>query len=704
MMRPAKSKGKSKGKEDEDSSRSSVSSEDSDEEPLLPSDEDEAEGKDVEDEEVHNSMCHCELKGRITKHLYVYPPPLERDVRSDPLLILARAHALLDSLESNPATKLKHPPRLPPPADSGKRKWVWDNREKVSQMEEAKWAYLDPLLQALFSGTKPKAQDVPSEFRSSLVSLQRRLHALLKHPRINSKSFRRGLVSDEAKALSTILRRVRTIPDDYRDDDEEDDQHPFFVSLQRTSLYHVGLRYKVNEANRSLAAALRASTTLIRFQEKPIAGSDNVERVEETYCQTILRSGTQYRSLSRVRDDILRNGMCTSPDTSPEVLSLECLHWLDEGGVPFSHLLPFLGNVGSISFCRWLEVTGRVINPPSLCYFPNLHTIWSSKACDKVHARAQQSVGSLVKKPPVQKYNPMEGMYWTGSNADEVLALAKKMCEARTKEPSQGSGSLQDGRQESNASRGATKRRPPSLGALCAIVIQDVLSSQKDEFKPRKGKVNEESEAGPSPAASRWINTEAIEALAEPHQALIKHSYICVSCRVPVSGYRYDDDGDDDYSRTARRRRSSPAGTEALPPLRERRRLPRFKWTIHLAPADPSIGGKGPWLLPREAYFVIRAEEAYYHAQDKSVPAPPKDPWADEGGQSLDKRIVDWRFCAPCLVAHFEPDWSEDECGCMLCNEERYQDARRWKEFASGKGYRSDKEGVGLLLKSGFHH
>ncbi|CAD6888995.1 unnamed protein product [Tilletia controversa] len=657
-------------------SGSSSSGDDSQEELLLPSDE---EGDDEPEEEYENTWV---MEGRITKHLYIKPPTLERDVRNDPVLLLLQALTLLDSLETTPATKLK--------SNLQKSK----GKCKTVDIDEASWADLDRLLPTFYVEKHSDYRGVPSRYRPSLIALERRLHALLKHPLINSKSFRRDLASNEAKSLSTVLRKVRSVPDrgDNHNDNDDDDQDPFFISLQRTSLNQVALRYKISEIHRELAADNSRASWSTRKPTIPTPRPD----LEFNYRKTVLRSGRRFRTISHVREDVARNGGCTSPDVQPDALSLQELIWIDEGdGVPFSNLLPFLGkkDVENIKIIAWPDARrqGAYLVPPSLCYFPCLYNLSILTPSANLVKRLQRFAGSSGSTARIPQAAPTgHGPLATSvSNADEVFALATAMCEARVDTSNSDSRRSIERSSEPIAAHppGRIRWRPPSLGVLCAMVVQDVLLCQQDDSETRRGKTSTlPPAAAPASSSAKWITQEAIEALPDPCQALIRHSYLCVSCLVPVSGYGYDHHNKSPRTRTS----VSSSKTEALPPLREDRFLPGLRRErVNAFFKSVTIGGMGPWLMSRDAYTTPTPTTTTLSSGSTrtSSPSRPQAP-TDTQTEPLRERSVDWRFCAPCACAHLRPadlrgssrdppgklqadDGTARFCGCLLCNEER---------------------------------
>ncbi|KAK0524685.1 hypothetical protein OC835_005848 [Tilletia horrida] len=349
----------SSGEEEEEELMSASSSEE---------DEDSNEDDEEADEAEHGPGCVCHLGGRMTPSLYINPPTLEREGRSEmPLLVLLRAHTLLDALELRPATRLKTTQQSPKHAhEPATANPSWKDLDRLLQSLDALMgpaqdtannrrtrkakgkngsapaAALDsglssPVYQAslgelslsLFRGecreSSCSTEDVHCALRAEV--LHKRLQALLRDERIISKPFRHALAADEAKALSTILRRIRTIPapPSHVADD------PFVVSLQRTSLNQVALRIKYSEIQREIASESwqqRGS----RFSTKPTIPGHSTAHSFEPFRRTILRSGQQNSSCASVVQIIQRYGACLAPESDPDGMSLRELTWIEEPG------------------------------------------------------------------------------------------------------------------------------------------------------------------------------------------------------------------------------------------------------------------------------------------------------------------------------------------------------------------------------------
>ncbi|KAK0522032.1 hypothetical protein OC842_006588 [Tilletia horrida] len=460
----------SSGEEEEEELMSASSSEE---------DEDSNEDDEEADEAEHGPGCVCHLGGRMTPSLYINPPTLEREGRSEmPLLVLLRAHTLLDALELRPATRLKTTQQSPKHAHE-------------PATANPSWKDLDRLLQSLDAlmgpaqGTaknrrtrkaKGKNGSAPAAaldsglsspvYQASLEVLHKRLQALLQDERIISKPFRHALAADEAKALSTILRRIRTIPapPSHVADD------PFVVSLQRTSLNQVALRIKYSEIQREIASESwqqRGS----RFSTKPTIPGHSTAHSFEPFRRTILRSGQQNSSCASVVQIVQRYGACLAPESDPDGMSLRELTWIEEpggGGVRFAHVVPFLSKedihhlqiIKSPASPFWLV-------PPSLCLLPSLSRVEVLESCKRM-TMAMRASSRVQPSPQAADSRAATSTAISGTiNSAQVLANAKRICAERAMHPL-------DAFSRTGSSHTTA---PPSLAALCAILIQGEISS-----------------------------------------------------------------------------------------------------------------------------------------------------------------------------------------------------------------------------------
>ncbi|KAK0555026.1 hypothetical protein OC844_006092 [Tilletia horrida] len=433
-----------------------TSSDEEEEEELMSassSEEDEDSNEDDEeaDEAEHGPGCVCHLGGRMTPSLYINPPTLEREGRSEmPLLVLLRAHTLLDALELRPATRLKTTQQSPKHAHE-------------PATANPSWKDLDRLLQSLDALMGPAQGTAKNRRTRKAKGKNGSAPAAALDSGLSSPVYQASL-ADEAKALSTILRRIRTIPTppSHVADD------PFVVSLQRTSLNQVALRIKYSEIQREIASESwqqRGS----RFSTKPTIPGHSTAHSFEPFRRTILRSGQQNSSCASVVQIVQRYGACLAPESDPDGMSLRELTWIEEpGGVRFAHVVPFLSKedihqlqiIKSPASPVWLV-------PPSLCLLPSLTRVEVLESCKRM-TTAMCASSRVQPSPQAADSRAATSTAISGTiNSAQVLANAKRICAERAMHPL-------DAFSRTGSSHTTA---PPSLAALCAILIQGEISS-----------------------------------------------------------------------------------------------------------------------------------------------------------------------------------------------------------------------------------
>ncbi|KAL9939685.1 hypothetical protein V8E36_001502 [Tilletia maclaganii] len=722
------------------------------------SDEEEEDDEEEEEESLsssssadgdarHDPDCVCITGSRLSAACYVNPPTLEREAKQPDLeLVLRRAHTLLDALERSPATRTKSSSKtnIRFSTPTGKN-------TKPSASAAADWKHFDTLIATLFQSVKATStssagpsQPTSLAYTASLRELRRRLNAMSSNVIVNSKTFRRTLVSDEAKALSTILRRVRTIPtpdgQSYPCDDHGTaPEDTFVISLQRTVLNQIAFRHKFSEVQRALAHGHwqhRGSRMVLVHPSFADGGPTGLEA--EPFRRTVLRSGGPYRSMRQTKRLLQQYGNVLDPEAHPDALSLRELVWIEEGGMPFNNIIPVL-STSELERIRYVKQSkkhqiifpGRepVLLAPTLCHFPRLHYFEVIGACaemrknlqapwadttdssdedeDKVHGREEANCNT---NPRIEmERRIMRTQMACRDNVAEVYLMARQLL---TRQPQNGQTRSIDLSFDQAAPE--LSLPPPSLGALCAIIIQRELRllkrrrlwhlRRRQSRAARDGDEVDTIEAGtderPRPSSRTAVTQADIRSLPPACQTLVRHSYPCVSCRRPVSGtnFRPDDlitmhlnpaDGGRGEARSAEvTHRLNPSAaaissTEALPPLREVRFLPglRRKPGQFGASERVLVGGRGPWLA--------------HHFNDDPASLDRQSHEGDRSNESEDddeaSQEVDWRFCAECAVAHLGP--------IMMIAAERRGDHGHANDRSDGGDSHSDANTEGISFQ-----